>query len=137
MENQKKELGQRARLLKSIVCSRKALSLNGGIQKIRLGGSGFFRSHLEPDMLNLSWQNLVLGVVGETIEDPSVGTHINGARVVDKGKHYPVFKIELWIDTKDPTVREKLRVRLAEAISSGLPPNSKLANPKFEWKDHS
>jgi translation initiation factor 4E len=77
-------------------------------------------------------------VIGEAIEDPALGVHINGARVVDKGKNYPIFKIELWIDTKDVSMREKLRVRLNEIITHGLPPN-KFAknNPKFEWKDHS
>jgi len=133
----KKRVGPTGKIIEEYSLFKKGIEPEWGDPKNKTGGEWFFRSHLEPDMLNLSWQNLVLGVVGETIEDPSVGTHINGARVVDKGKHYPVFKIELWIDTKDPTVREKLRVRLAEAISSGLPPNSKLANPKFEWKDHS
>ena len=84
------------------------------------------------------WQNLVLGVIGESIEDPSLGLHINGARVVDKGKNYPIFKIELWMDTKDVEVRERIRTRLVEALTNGLPAH-KFAknNPRFEWKDHS
>uniref|UniRef100_A0A6S8Z3Y7 Eukaryotic translation initiation factor 4E n=1 Tax=Ditylum brightwellii TaxID=49249 RepID=A0A6S8Z3Y7_9STRA len=107
----------------------------------RTGGEWYFRQHLEGDVLNMYWQNLVLGVVGETIEseadDGSMRNHINGARVVDKGRpSYPMFRLELWINTKDPEIKERIRVKLVEAMVDGLPPNRR-GQLKFDWKDHS
>ncbi|EED95032.1 eukaryotic translation initiation factor 4E, partial [Thalassiosira pseudonana CCMP1335] len=95
---------------------KKGIEPEWGDPRNKTGGEWFWRSHLEGDVLDLFWTNLVLGVIGEAIEDPALGVHINGARVVDKGKNYPIFKIELWIDTKDVSMREKLRVRLNEII---------------------
>lgn len=102
------------------------------------GGEWFWRTNLDGELLDAFWQNMVLGVIGETIEDPALGAHINGARVVDKGKNYPIFKLELWIDTKDVSVRERIKAKLVETMTDGLP-GHKIAknNPKFEWKDHS
>lgn len=72
------------------------------------------------------------------IEDPALGSHICGARVVDKGRNYPIFKVELWIGTKDASVREKIRERLVETMTHGLPSHKVARNgPRFEWKDHS
>mmetsp|Transcript_4406 Transcript_4406/g.5765 ORF Transcript_4406/g.5765 Transcript_4406/m.5765 type:complete len:82 (+) Transcript_4406:309-554(+) len=81
---------------------------------------------------------MVLGVIGEALEDPTMGAHVNGARVVDKGKSYPIFKLELWIDSKDFAVREKIKTKLVEIMTHGLPSNKMAKNsPKFEWKNHS
>jgi len=46
-----------------------------------------------------------------------------------------MFRIELWIDTKDMAVRERLRNRLIDCIQDGAP-ISKKGHPQFEWKDH-
>lgn len=103
----------------------------------KTGGEWYWRSHLEGEVLDLFWQNMVLGLIGETLEDPSKGFHINGVRVVDKGRSYPIYKIELWMDTKDIAVRESVREKLVEAMIHGLPSNKQKNVPKFEWKDHS
>eukprot|EP01082_Thalassiosira_pseudonana_P011614 g9627.t1 g9627 contig4:163821-165012(-) len=134
----KKKVGPNNKIIEEYSLFKKGIEPEWGDPRNKTGGEWFWRSHLEGDVLDLFWTNLVLGVIGEAIEDPALGVHINGARVVDKGKNYPIFKIELWIDTKDVSMREKLRVRLNEIITHGLPPN-KFAknNPKFEWKDHS
>jgi len=78
---------------------------------------------------------MVLGAIGETMEDPTIGLHINGARVVDKGKNYPIFKLELWIDSKDLGVREQIKSKLIETMVHGN--EIAKSTPKFEWKDHS
>lgn len=133
----KKRVGPTNKIIEEYSLFKKGIEPEWGDPRNKTGGEWYCRSHLEPDVLNLFWQNLVLAVIGEALEDPSMGYHINGARVVDKGKNgYPMFKIELWIDTKDPEVREKLKVRLVDAIAHGLPATKK-AKPKFDWKDHS
>mmetsp|Transcript_7653 Transcript_7653/g.14141 ORF Transcript_7653/g.14141 Transcript_7653/m.14141 type:complete len:82 (-) Transcript_7653:274-519(-) len=81
---------------------------------------------------------MVFGAIGEAMEDPSLGVHINGARVVDKGKNYPIFKLELWIDSKDSAIRERIKARLVDTLTHGLPSHkAQKSSPKFEWKDHS
>jgi translation initiation factor 4E len=134
----KKKVGMNNEVIEEYSLFKKGIEPEWGDAKNKPGGEWFWRTHLEADVLDLFWQNLVLGVIGESIEEPSLGLHINGARVVDKGKNYPIFKIELWMDTKDVEVREKIRTKLVECLTNGLP-GHKFAknNPRFEWKDHS
>jgi translation initiation factor 4E len=92
-------------------------------------GEWFCRQAFSPELLDLYWQNLVLAVIGEAIEDSSDISrtnedHINGVRVLDKSRNYPLFKVEIWINTRD------------EFIVDGQPAHDKTV-PKFEWKDHS
>jgi translation initiation factor 4E len=133
------------------------------------GGEWFCRQYFEKDVLDLYWQNLVMGCIGETIEDslhddndndndndenendntdkttPSTTTtssssnillqnHINGARVVDKSRHYPLYKLEIWVNTRDPIIKEKIKNKVIEVITEGQP--SKKMQPKFDWRDH-
>ena len=62
--------------------------------------------------------------------------HINGARVVDKSRGYPMYRLEVWINTRDSTIKERIRTKLLEVLTDGQPPSKKV-NPKFDWKDHS
>ncbi len=109
------------------------------------GGSFFIRQSLEMNVLDMFWQNLVMGLVGESLEDNSditsdkTGTNcICGARVVDKGRNMPIFRVELWINTRDAEVKERIRTNLVECLMDGLPPTSmRKGPPKFDWKDHS
>ena len=105
------------------------------------GGEWFCRQYFDADVLDLYWQNLVLGVIGETIEDAvdmesTYENHINGARVVDKSRNYPMYRLEVWINTRDSTIKERIRTKLLEVLTDGQPPSKKV-NPKFDWKDHS
>jgi translation initiation factor 4E len=71
------------------------------------------------------------------MEEHTGVVHINGVRVVDKSKAYPIFKIELWIDTKDEMAREKIKDLLTKTITHGLPQHKAAKNnPRFEWKGH-
>jgi translation initiation factor 4E len=110
----------------------------------KTGGEWFIRQNLELDVLDMYWQNLVMGSIGESIEDGADTSPnkkglsvVNGARVVDKGKGYPMFRIELWMSTRDAEVKEQVRNKLVECITDGLPPSRKKGSPKFDWKDHS
>jgi translation initiation factor 4E len=115
---------------------------------------------------SLYWQNLVLAVVGETLEDEvdkCLGNNnknssnklnkdqdvINGVRVVDKSRGYPLYKLEIWMQSRDAHVKEKVHARLLDIVTDGqkISSSSTLAGsggsqkkttyPKFEWKDHS
>jgi translation initiation factor 4E len=104
-------------------------------------GEWFCRQAFSPELLDLYWQNLVLAVIGEAIEDSSDISrtnedHINGVRVLDKSRNYPLFKVEIWINTRDANIRNRIRTRLLEFIVDGQPAHDKTV-PKFEWKDHS
>jgi len=106
------------------------------------GGEWFCRQTLDPDVLDLYWQNLVLGVIGEVVEDAchsgdnNDGDYINGVRVLDKSRGFPMFKLEIWIKTKDEAIRNRIKTKLLEVITDGQPPTRK-THPKFDWKDHS
>jgi translation initiation factor 4E len=104
------------------------------------GGEWFCRQFFESDVLDLYWQNLIMGIIGEAIDAGIEGgndlSYVNGVRIMDKGKGYQMFKIELWLNTRDPVIKEALRERLLEIITEGQPPSRK-GHPKFDWKDHS
>ena len=58
-------------------------------------------SGMDPKQLDEYWLNLVLGMIGETIDK---GDEITGARVVDKSKRDVIYRMELWFRKKDMTV---------------------------------
>ena len=108
------------------------------------GGEWFCRQYFEGEVLDLYWKNLVMACIGETIEDAVADAnndtaetaHINGARVVDKSRHYPLYKIEIWLNTRDPIIKEKIKNKLLEVITDGQASSRKM-QPKFDWRDHS
>lgn len=134
----KKRIGPENKIIEEYSLFKKGIEPEWGDPMNQPGGEWFWRCSLDGDLLDLFWTNLVLAVIGETLEDPALGTHVNGARVLDKGKNYPIFKIELWINTKDMAIREKIRNRLNDILPHGLSSNKMSRHqPKFEWKDHS
>jgi Eukaryotic initiation factor 4E len=70
----------------------------------------------------LYWENLVLALIGETIDD---GDEICGCRVVDKsnvkgkGPNRTMYKIELWLRSGNAEVGDKLRVRMLDVLTDG------------------
>lgn len=138
---------------------KKGIEPEWGAPQNRIGGEFFCRGNMEPDMLNAYWHNLVMAVVGEYLEgmlctcggcanalnssssasETCVESEcicksiVNGVRVVDKSKNYPMYKLELWVNTKDPAIKERLRTKLLDVVTEGLPNARKL---QFEWKDH-
>ena len=105
------------------------------------GGEWFCRQYFEGEVLDLYWQNLVMACIGETIEDAAdeeqtFENYVNGARVVDKSRHYPLYKIEIWISTRDPIIKERIKNKLLDIITDGQAGARKM-QPKFDWKDHS
>ena len=63
------------------------------------GGEFSVRKYMQPELLDAFWENMVLGLIGETIEDAD---EICGCRVADKSgkgktKSGPMYLLELWI----------------------------------------
>lgn len=107
------------------------------------GGSFYIRQTLDMTTLDMYWQNLVMGLVGETLENSSDGTVdqsgancICGARVVDKSRGMPIFRVELWINTTDADVKERIKKNLVECLIDGLG-TSRKGFPRFDFKEHS
>ena len=74
------------------------------------------------------WQNLVLGMIGETI-DPN--DDICGARVVDKSTaQRNMYRLELWFKKKDQGIADELLNRMTATLG----PSSKSC--KWEFRPH-
>jgi translation initiation factor 4E len=141
----KKRIGADQKIVEEYSLFKRGIEPEWGDPMNATGGEFFCRQFIDAEILNMYWQNLVLGVIGESMEDPATDGNdgrpllscVNGARIVDKGKAYhPMFKIEVWISERDPDLRERVRNRLFEIITDGCP-TSKRGHPKFEWKNHS
>ncbi|GMI39293.1 hypothetical protein TrCOL_g10646 [Triparma columacea] len=98
----------------------------------RDGGCFYIRQALDPDQVDIYWQNTVLALIGETLDEKD---SIAGARIVDKGKNFALYRFELWLKTADEDTVNKIRERFHECIKEGSP-NFKKGHPKFEWKKH-
>ncbi|KAJ1420988.1 translation initiation factor eIF 4e-like domain-containing protein [Ochromonadaceae sp. CCMP2298] len=83
------------------------------------------------DVLDLFWENLVMGLIGETVDD---GDEICGCRIVNQTrKEKPMYKIELWLRTSDEATCMKIKNRLAEALMEGeSAKGGKVRPPDFE-----
>lgn len=83
------------------------------------------------EVLDIYWENLVLGLIGQTFEE---GNEICGCRVVDQTKRArPLYKLELWLRVADPPVVNKIKAKLGEILIDGE--NSKtnrLKAPEFD-----
>jgi len=96
------------------------------------GGCFFVRKTMEPDQADLYWQNTILAMIGEQLDS---GDEIAGARMVDKGKNFPLYRFELWIKSSDPKHVQSIKETFTEAIQDGAPKFAK-GHPRFEWKKH-
>ena len=56
--------------------------------------------------------------------------------IVSKIFNALLTSVEIWMNTRDAAIRNRIRTRLLEFIADGQPANDKTV-PKFEWKDHS
>jgi hypothetical protein len=104
----------------------------------RSGSELSFRKAMHMEQLDSYWENLVLGLIGETIDD---GDEICGCRVVDKSKKGPnagraMFRIELWLRSHNQDSAEKIKMRMIDALTDGeaSKTGSKVKIPEFEFK---
>jgi translation initiation factor 4E len=140
----RKKVGPEGKTVEEYSLFKKGIEPEWGDPKNAIGGEWYCRQYFEADQLDLYWQNLVMGLVGETIEDAveqrnssKIESFINGARVVDKSRQYPQYKLEIWISTRDAKIKEAIRKKLMDIVTDAQPSASRKQHPKFEWKDHS
>lgn len=137
----KKKIGPDERIVEEYSLFKKGIEPEWGDPRNVVGGEWFCRQNFDPDTLDLFWQNLVLGVIGEVIEDAvdaekKYSDYINGCRVLDRSRTTaPLYKLELWVSTRDETIKDRLKAKLLEIVTDGA--SRKASIPKFEWKDHS
>lgn len=94
----------------------------------RTGAEWFCRKMFPMPQLDAFWQDLVLGMVGETI-DPA--DEICGARVVDKSTNgRQMYRLELWFKKKDDATAKELLERMNGALGKGS------AACKWEFRPH-
>jgi hypothetical protein len=136
----RKTVGPEGKTVEEYSLFKKGIEPEWGDPENVVGGEWFCRQYFDSDVLDLYWENLVMAVVGETIEGavPHGGNerdHINGCRIVDKSRQYPMFKIEIWLHTRNEKVRDLIRDRVVDAMTDGQ--GSQKSHPNFQWKDHS
>lgn len=86
-----------------------------------------------PEVLDFFWENLVLGLIGETVDEDD---EICGIRIVNQTrKTKPTFKIEIWLRSADETAMNKIRSKLSDILTDGegSKQHSKVKAPEFEW----
>jgi hypothetical protein len=87
---------------------------------------------LTSEVLDQFWENLVLGLIGETIDE---GDEICGCRIVNQSrKAKPTYKIELWLRSSDESICSRIKTKLCDALtdSDGNKSHGKLKAPEFE-----
>lgn len=94
----------------------------------RTGAEWFCRKTFPPQQLDEFWQNLVLGMIGETI-DPA--DEICGARVVDKSTGTrQMYRLELWFKRKEQSVADDLLIRMNGILGPAV------KSCKWEFRPH-
>lgn len=69
------------------------------------------------EVMDFYWENLVLGLIGETIDE---GDQICGCRIVNQTrKTKPTYKLELWLKTAEEETCNKFRNRLVDVLTDG------------------
>jgi len=70
------------------------------------------------EALNLYWENLVFGLIGETVDEED---QICGSRVVDQSRKGKIaYKIEIWLKSTDDEIANKVKMKLAKVIDDGI-----------------
>lgn len=98
-------------------------------QANRAGAEWFCRRNFPMQQLDDFWQNLVLGMIGETIDN---GDEICGARVVDKcSGGRCMYRLELWFRKKDnQAIADELLAKMQTALGKSS------STCKWEFRPH-
>eukprot|EP01041_Mallomonas_annulata_P006709 gene6709-13597_t len=74
------------------------------------------RTSLDPGLLDLYWEIIVLALIGESIDS---NDSVCGCRLVDKtNKGNIMFKIEIWLRTQDLDAADNIKKRILKSLSS-------------------
>jgi hypothetical protein len=69
--------------------------------------------------IDVHWENLVLALIGEMIDERD---EICGGRVVDKskkGNNRQIFRLELWLRSRDEELAERIKNRMLDVLADG------------------
>jgi hypothetical protein len=93
------------------------------------GGEFFIRKTLSVAQLDQWWEDLLLGIIGETVDPTEV---ITGVRVVDKStKGKVLYRLEVWFECNaenDPQLVEQIKENISAALNISL---------KLDYRPHS
>eukprot|EP01035_Chromulina_nebulosa_P020314 gene20314-26368_t len=81
--------------------------------------------------VDIYWENLVLGLIGELLED---GDDICGGRVVEKKKgqqNKPSYRLEIWLRSSSIDIAEKVKSKISDVINADTG-RIKSPQPEFE-----
>jgi len=107
-------------------------------ERNKTGGELTCRKSMTPDQLDIYWENMVLGLIGETIDEAD---SVCGCRVADKSKkgtNRTMYRLEVWVNNTNAEQAERTKTRLYDALTDGeaSKPNSKVRVPEFDFKRH-
>jgi translation initiation factor 4E len=87
------------------------------------------------EVADIVWENLVLGLIGETIDEDN---NVCGCRIVHKATGKLNLKIEIWFQSRNAEVIDRIKVRMFDVISDGEPSKafSRGGAPEFVYKVH-
>ena len=87
--------------------------------------------------VDMFWDNLVLSVIGETLEETD---EICGCRVVEKckKKDKPYYRLEVWLKSDSVEISDKLKQKLTDILvfSDNASAKSRVIPPEFDLKVH-
>lgn len=90
--------------------------------------------YLSAEALDIHWENLVLGLIGETIDE---NDNICGFRMVNQNKKGKAnCKFEIWLRRKDQETATKLRSNIIDALADGnakVKPTFKIMEEDFAY----
>ena len=88
---------------------------------------------LSAEALNIHWENLIFGLIGETIDE---NDNICGCRLVNQNKKGKAnCKFEIWLRRKDQETANRIKANVIEALAEGndrVKPTFKLLEADFQ-----
>lgn len=105
----------------------------------RSGSELVCRKTMNLDLVDTYWENLVLAMIGEAMDEDD---DVCGGRIVDKSKKgstRTLFKIELWLRTASSEIGDRIRTKLLDALTdkeASKPGFNSKHLPDFQFKLH-
>ena len=100
----------------------------------KTGGGWYINPITKIDMLEKSFETILLSMIGETLDD---GADVNGLRVVDKSARRKgcIYRLEVW--AKSIAVKGTLQERLEKSLNADTEVLNRSSGVKTYWKKHS
>lgn len=86
------------------------------------------------EQLNILWENIVLALIGEMIEetDEICGCRITDKSKIGKGPNKSIYNIHIWLKYDDEEITNRIKKSVIQVLASGS--NCKI--PDFEFHSH-